>query len=92
MDDEKIVDLGKRIPWEQNVENLARCAAAELDAASHYNQEAKSSLKAFYDCLHDESVLAYYEAELGVTGIMNVVNAAFPNTPRARLKAMLKVD
>ena len=93
MGDEKIVDLGKRISWEQNVENLSRCAANELDAAINYTREAESSLKAFYKCLEeDSSVLAHYEAELGVTGIMNVIDAAFPDTPRATLEAMLHDD
>ena len=92
MSDDKIINLGQRIPWERNVENLSRYAAKELGAAIHYTSEAKSSLKAFYDCLKDDSVLAHYEAELGVTGIMNVIYAAFPDRPRETLDDMLKDD
>ncbi len=90
LSDDKIINLGKRIPWEQNVKNLARHAAAELRASIHYRQEAEKSLKAMYDCLSDDSVLAQYEAEFGVTGIMNVIYAAFPDRPPETLEAMLK--
>ncbi len=90
MSKDKIIELAKRIPVEEMIEKHMRVAINELDEMIHYTREAKSSLKAFYDDLKDDSVLAHYEAELGVTGIMNVIYAAFPEASRAILDDMLK--
>ena len=91
MSNDKIIELGKRIPVEEIVEKHMRVAINELRTASHYGREAESSLKAFYKCLEEDSgLLAQYEAEFGVTGIKNVIYAAFPDRPQETLDDMLK--
>ncbi len=92
MSNDKIINLENRIPWDQKLKNTARILDAELNEATRNTSEAESTLKAFYDYLGDDSVLAQHEAELGVTGIMNVIYAAFPDRPRETLDDMLKDD
>ena len=90
MSDDKIINLAMRIPWEDAATRHIRIAVNELDAMIDYTRQAKKSIKEFYDCLGDDSVLAQYEAEFGVTGKKNVIRAALPDTNRARLEVILK--
>ncbi len=91
MRDDNIIELGKRIPVEEIVEKHMRDAINDLRTANRYRREAKSSPKALYKCLEENSgLLAQCEAEIGVTGIKNVIYAAFPDRPQETLDDMLK--
>ena len=90
MSNDKIIELGKRMPVEEMIEKNLRVAGKELEQAANYTKEAEKNLKAFYKCLEDDNELAHYEAQFGVTGKMNVIYASFPDRDRAMLDDMLK--